>query len=115
MSAGNAISEVSVFRLRDAGRAVAAGVFVPPKETLLSQGLTVEVDGRDALKYDFAFCNDTGCYARVGFTEETLSQLKRGNRATVAIYPATAPDTKVTLTLSLRGFTKAVNESLVVD
>ena len=114
-SRGNAVAEISVFKLDNGGRAVAGATVVTPKETLLSKGLTLEIDGGSSVKYDFSFCNDQGCTARIGFDAETFARLERGRQATLTIYPAVAPDSPVTLQLSLRGFTQAMTQTSALD
>ncbi|GGB08629.1 invasion associated locus B family protein [Allosediminivita pacifica] len=108
---GNSVAEVSIFRLAGEGQAVAGGTFVVPLETLLTQQLTVSVDGGAARRYDFAFCNRIGCYARVGLTAEDVARFKAGASAQVQIVPALAPDQRVTLDMSLAGFTAAYDEA----
>ncbi|WP_040604789.1 invasion associated locus B family protein [Sagittula stellata] len=104
---GASVAEVSIFRLQNGGQAVAGGTFIVPLETLLTQKLTVTVDGGSARKYDFSFCAQIGCYARVGFTAEDIARFKAGAKAQVTIVPALAPDQKVTVDMSLAGFTAA--------
>ncbi|KUF11705.1 invasion associated locus B family protein [Pseudoponticoccus marisrubri] len=107
----NSVAEVSIFRLQNGGQAVAGGTFVVPLETLLTQKLTVAVDGGQARRYDFSFCGVAGCYARVGFTEQDIARFKAGAVAKVTIVPALAPDQKVELDMSLSGFTAAYDET----
>lgn len=102
---GNDVAEISVFPLPGSGRAAAGATIVAPLETLLTQQLTLSVDGGAARRYPFTFCNTAGCVARVGFTEEEVAQFKRGNAATLRMVPAAAPDQEVVLTVSLSGFT----------
>ncbi|MEQ5871909.1 invasion associated locus B family protein [Sagittula sp. NFXS13] len=106
-SEGSPVAETSIFKLQDGGRAVAGGTFIVPLETLLTQKLTVAVDGSQGKKYDYSFCAQIGCYARVGFTAEDIAQFKAGKKADVTIVPALAPDQKVTVSMSLSGFTAA--------
>lgn len=107
---GNAVAEASIFRLVEGGQAVAGGTFVVPLETLLTQKLTIAVDRGAARRYDFAFCNRVGCYARVGLTQEDINRFKAGAVAKVSIVPALAPDQRVTVDMSLSGFTAAFEE-----
>ncbi|MBE9638009.1 invasion associated locus B family protein [Salipiger mangrovisoli] len=108
---GNNVAEVSLFRVANGGQVAAGGTFVVPLETLLTQKLTIAVDGGQAKRYDFSFCTPVGCYARVGFTEEDVSRFKAGKGATITIVPALAPDQKVTLDMSLSGFTAGYEEA----
>lgn len=104
-SEGNDVAEFSIFPLPNSGRAAAGATIVAPLETLLTQQLTLSVDGGSARRYPFTFCNTAGCVARVGFTQDEVAQFKRGARATLRMVPAAAPDQEVVLTVSLTGFT----------
>jgi invasion protein IalB len=104
---GNPVSEISIFGLPEGGQAVAGATIVVPLETLLTQNLTLQIDTGAAKKYPFTWCAPIGCIARVGFTGEELAALKKGANASVTIVPVIAPDRKVTVTASLKGFTAA--------
>ena len=102
---GNSVAEISIFPLAGSGRAAAGATIVAPLETLLTQQLTLSVDGGTARRYPFTFCNTAGCVARVGFTADEIAQFKRGNSAVIKMVPAAAPDETVELSVSLSGFT----------
>ncbi len=102
---GNQVAEVNLFRLPDGSRAAAGATIVVPLETLLTQQLTLSVDGGEARRYPFTFCNAAGCVSRLGFTQAEVDQFKRGSNATLRLVPAAAPDQEVLLTMSLTGFT----------
>jgi len=102
---GNSVAEISMFALPEGGRAAAGATIVVPLETLLTQQLTMSVDGGTARRYPFTFCNPAGCVARVGFTQEELDGFRRGNAATLRMVDAAAPNEEVLLTMSLTGFT----------
>ncbi|MDA7424370.1 invasion associated locus B family protein [Thalassococcus lentus] len=104
---GASVAEASIFKLENGGRAVAGGTFVVPLETLLTAKLSVSVDGSKARTYDYSFCAAIGCYARVGFIAEDINRFKAGAVAKVTLVPALAPDQKVTVDMSLTGFTAA--------
>ncbi|PYG34734.1 invasion associated locus B family protein [Pelagimonas varians] len=104
---GSNVAEVNIFKIKEGGRAVAGGTFIVPLETLLTQKLTVTVDGGAARRYDYSFCSAVGCYARVGFTEEDIQRFKAGAKATISLVPAVAADQKVIVEMSLSGFTSA--------
>ncbi|MDE9448918.1 invasion associated locus B family protein [Aliiroseovarius sp. Z3] len=110
---GNSVAEISLGRLPDGGQAVAGATVVVPLETLLTQQLTVAVDGGQGKRYPFRFCAQPGCVANIGFTQAEVDGFKRGAAATVTIVPALAPDQKVNLTMSLKGFTDSYNELIV--
>lgn len=102
---GNPVAEFSIFPLPAGGKAVAGASVVVPLETLLTEALTIAIDTAPAKLYPFTFCTQVGCVARVGFTAEEVNQFKKGAKATVTLVPAVAPDTKVNLDISLKGFT----------
>lgn len=101
----NAVAEISLFPLPAGGQAAAGATIVVPLETLLTEQLTISVDGQAPRRYPFTFCNRAGCVSRVGFTADEVNQFKRGARANLRIVPAAAPDQEVVLDISLIGFT----------
>jgi len=104
---GNPVAEINIFPL-PAGQEVAAGATViTPLETLLTQALAMSVDGSAPKKYPFSWCSTVGCFARMGFAEADIKALKRGVLATLTIVPVAAPDQRVSLKVSLNGFTAA--------
>ncbi|MEJ6398182.1 invasion associated locus B family protein [Yoonia sp. 208BN28-4] len=107
----NPVAEISMFPLPPGGRAAAGATIVAPLETLLTQQLTLQVDGGEARRYPFTFCNTAGCVSRVGFTEQEVNLFKRGNQATVRMVPAASPEEEVIVTISLTGFTAGFDNS----
>ena len=103
----NPTAEVSLFRLEGNGQAVAGGTIVVPLETLLTAQVTIAVDGGNGKRYGYSFCNQLGCIAQVGFTQEDIDAFRAGSSATLTIVPAPAPDQLVELEMSLIGFTAA--------
>ena len=102
----NAVAEISLVGLPDGqGGAVAGATIITPLETLLTQQLTLRVDGGSAKRYPFNWCTQIGCFSRVGFTADEIAQFKRGAAATISIVPVAAPEQKVQLSVSLSGFT----------
>ncbi|WP_160381564.1 invasion associated locus B family protein [Pseudooceanicola pacificus] len=102
---GNPVAEFSLFKVSGSNQAVAGATIVVPLETMLTEDLMIGVDGAKGKRYRFSFCNTVGCFARIGLTEEDVNAFKRGNLATLTIVPFAAPDVKVRLNLSLKGFT----------
>lgn len=102
---GNSVAEVTLFTLPDGQQAVAGGTIITPLETLLTEDILIQVDSASPKRYPFSFCTAGGCVARIGFTAEDVAALKAGNKATITIVPVAAPDQKVNLNLSLKGFT----------
>jgi invasion protein IalB len=102
---GNSVAEISLFALEPGQPAIAGATIVAPLETLLTEQLTIAVDTATARRYPFTWCAQVGCIARVGFTQAEVDAFKAGDKATISIVPAAAPDQRVTLDLSLKGFT----------
>lgn len=102
---GNAVAEVSLFRIEGDGPAVAAATVIVPLETLLPAQLTIAVDGATGKRYNYSFCNPIGCVAQIGLTAEDIAAFKAGKEAIVSLRPAPAPDQIVSLSMSLDGFT----------
>ena len=102
---GNSVAEINLFPLPAGGQAAAGATIVAPLETLLTANLQLAVDANTPRLYPFTFCAPIGCIARVGFTAEEVEQFRKGAKATMTIVPAAAPDQKVDLDISLKGFT----------
>jgi len=101
----NAVAEISIFDLPSGSQAAAGATIVAPLETLLTANLQISIDAGKAKVYPFTFCAPIGCIARVGFTAAEIDQFRKGAGAVMSIVPAVAPDQKVTLNISLKGFT----------
>ena len=102
---GTAVAEISVVALPAGQDAVMGATIITPLETLLTENLTIAVDGAKAKRYPFTFCAAIGCVARVGFVAAEVDGFKKGSKATVSIVPVAAPDKKVSVDISLEGFT----------
>ncbi len=102
---GNSVAEISMFDLPEGSAAAAGATIIAPLETLLTENLTLQIDGGAAKNYPFTWCSQLGCVARVGFTAAEVDQFRKGAKAVVTIVPVVAPDQKVTLDISLKGFT----------
>ncbi|MCA8880696.1 MAG: invasion associated locus B family protein [Rhodobacteraceae bacterium] len=103
---GSPTAEVNLFRLDREG-VEAGATIVTPLETLLTRNIALSVDGTDPKSYPFTFCSRQGCIAQVGFKPEEIAAFKKGETATITIYPMTSPNQPVQLSLSLAGFTAA--------
>jgi invasion protein IalB len=109
--AGNSVAEFTMFNLPKGseGPAVAGATFIAPLETLLTAGMMLQVDAATPKGYPFTFCTQIGCVARIGFTAEEVAAMKSGANAVITIVPFVAPDEKVELTMSLKGFTAGLD------
>ncbi len=111
---GTPVAEITLLGLPEGQEAAAGATFIAPLETLLTAGMTLQIDAGKAKAYPFSWCSQIGCFARIGLTAEEVEALKKGNKATVTIVPVVAPTEKVLLDVSLKGFTAgltAVNEA----
>ncbi|MDT8326242.1 MAG: invasion associated locus B family protein [Roseovarius sp.] len=114
-SAGNPVAEFSLYRLPK-GAPVAAGATVAvPLGTLLTDEVKIAIDGGKAKSYAYSFCSMGGCFARIGLSQADVDAYKRGVKATVEIVPAQAPDQKVKIDVSLKGFTAAFDNASVLQ
>jgi len=102
---GGPVAEVNVFDIPDDGDVLAGATVVTPLETLLPPGLRIRVDDSSWAEFPFAFCQEIGCFARLGLTAENLDAFRAGGDAYVALVPLAAPDRVVELQASLSGFT----------
>jgi invasion protein IalB len=100
-------AEINIFPLPAGGQVPAGATIVTPLNTLLTQGVSFQIDNGEARRYPFAFCNRIGCVSQIGMSEADLEALRRGKAAKVTIYPLAAPDRAVELPVSLSGFTAA--------
>lgn len=105
--AGNAVAEMTLSPLANGGKAVAGATLITPLETLLTQQVAIQVDKGQTKRYPFTFCNQQGCFVRMGLTAEDVLAFKRGNVAAIAVVPVAAPNQKVVVNASLSGFTAA--------
>jgi invasion protein IalB len=102
----NPVAEISLFHLGN-GEVDAGATVTVPLDTLLTQPLTLTVDGANGRRYPYTVCMPAGCQARLGFTKADVDLFRKGQNATLEIVPYAAPDVKVPVTVSLTGFTAA--------
>lgn len=107
---GNPVAEMVLVPLPNGGQAVAGATITTPLETLLPRDVTIGIDGNGAKRYPFLLCNPQGCYARIGLTQDDLDKYKKGAKGTLTIVAAAAPQSPITLPISLKGFTAAFDE-----
>ncbi len=101
----NSVAEISLFQLPPGQTAVAGATVAVPLETLLTEQLTLSVDGGNSKRYPFSWCTSLGCFARIGLTADDIAGFQRGASASLSIVPLAASDQTVSLNLSLSGFT----------
>ena len=114
-SAGNPVAEFSIYRLPAGSPVVAGATIAAPLGTLLTEEIKLSVDGANAKSYAYSFCTMAGCFARIGLTQEDVDAMKRGVKVTIEIVPAQAPDQKVRIDASLKGFTAAFDQASILQ
>lgn len=114
-SGGNPVAEFSIYRLPEGGPVIAGATIAAPLGTLLTEEIKLSVDGANAKSYAYSFCTMAGCFARIGLTQQDIDTMKRGVKVTIEIVPAQAPDQKVKIDASLKGFTAAFDGASVLQ
>lgn len=109
---GAAVAEFNMFAVPDGAGAAAGAVIIVPLETALDRGLILKVDDKEARGWGFDFCNSYGCVVRAGFTAAELEEMRAGTNAVLSITPMATPNTPVELTLSLEGFSAAIDKTV---
>ncbi|MDP5216165.1 invasion associated locus B family protein [Ruegeria sp. 2205SS24-7] len=112
---GQPMAEMSLFRIENSGAAIAGATIIVPLETLLTAPLVISVDGAPGKRYNYTLCNPVGCVAQIGLTQADIDAMKKGTEATISLVPAPAPDQKIDIKMSLKGFTAGFNAVDVVD
>ena len=103
----NPVAEISLLKLPAGGEAAAGATVVTPLGTLLPPGLDLQIDSGEVRKYPFAWCSQVGCFARFGLSTASVDAMKRGNSGKMTLVSVGAPQSPLTLAVSLNGFTKA--------
>ncbi len=104
---GNNVASISVMALAKDKEAVAGTTITTPLESLLTAGVTLQIDTQKPITLPYNFCARGGCFANVALRPAELDLFKKGNKITMTVVPVAAPDEKVELTISLKGFTAA--------
>jgi len=81
--------------------------FIAPFGLLLSEGIKVAVDGNTVAQGGFRTCLPRGCVSTINLAQEVLDRFSAGAEATITMRGVKGR--KITLTLSLSGFTAAWN------
>ncbi|WP_424990127.1 invasion associated locus B family protein [Fluviibacterium sp. S390] len=110
---GNPTADFSLFPV-DNPELTAGATVITPLETLLTRRVSFSADGGEAVTYPFQFCNRQGCIAQLGLNEAEIARMRSGSNGEIAIYPMVAPDNRISLTVSLSGFTAAYNELMAL-
>ncbi len=99
------VAEISIFKLPQGQVAAAAATIIVPLETVLNEGLILEMQDLEPKKYQFKFCNSIGCYSQIGLTNEELEALKSKGKASIFLKHLSSGDQQIIIPISLSGFT----------
>lgn len=103
--AGNTVAKFTMVPLPEEAQAAAGATVTTPLGTLLTQPLVIAIDDNPPKAYPFVWCDEEGCSARVGFTDEEVDLLRKGAKAKIMMVAAVDPTKPVELSMSLIGFT----------
>jgi invasion protein IalB len=106
---GNNVAEISLYKLPQGSQAEAGATVVTPLETLLNQQITISVDQGTAKRYPFTYCDPRSCYARIALTGADIAAMKAGANGELTLVPLRAPDQRIGLKISFKGFTAGYN------
>lgn len=104
---GAAIVEMSLVKFPPGKPAAAGATMVVPLGTALQQGVVLQVDSGDRLRFAYDFCAPAGCVANLALTPDLIAAMQAGTRARITVVPASHPDQTKTVGVSLSGFTAA--------
>ena len=85
--------------------AVAVLDVITPLGVVLTEGLTMKIDGGPDESAAFQICTEQGCLVREPVGDDLITRLKRGSVAKVSVFAANQGE--VTSDISLKGFTAA--------
>ena len=101
------VADISIFKLPDGERAIAAANVMVPLETLLTKKFRFAFSEESVKEFPYSFCNQNGCLVRMGLLEEDIEAMKKGSSSELSITHISSPEGSVNLSLSLNGFTAA--------
>ena len=101
------VADISIFKLPEGERAIAAANVMVPLETLLTKKLRFAFSEGSVKEFPYSFCNQNGCLVRMGLLEEDIVAMKKGASSRLSITHISSPEASINLDLSLNGFTAA--------
>ena len=105
------VAEISIFKLPKGQVAAAAATIIVPLETVLNEGLILEMQDLEPKKYQFKFCNSIGCYSQIGLTNGELEALKSKGKASIFLKHLSSGDQQIIIPISLSGFTTTFSKA----
>jgi len=107
LSENTPVADISIFKLPEGERAIAAANVMVPLETLLTKKFRFAFSEGSVKEFPFSFCNQNGCLVRMGLLEEDIKAMKKGSSSKLSITHISSPEASINLSLSLIGFTAA--------
>jgi len=104
---GTPVAEMSLVKLPLGSEAVAGVTIVAPLGTLLTRGITMQIDDGANAQYPFSWCTRPGCFSRFGLTDLLLNGMKKGTKVNITVFSIADAQTPVAVSASLKGFTAA--------
>ena len=101
------VADISIFKLPEGERAIAAANVMVPLETLLTKKFRFAFSEELVKEFPYSFCNQNGCLVRMGLLEEDIEAMKKGSASELSITHISSPEASINLRLSLNGFTAA--------
>lgn len=105
---GNPVAEINLFMLPPGGVAIAGAQVTTPLLSDLTAQVVFAIEGGAPKQYAYNWCESVGCVSQIGFTGPELDALKSGSTATLTIRSVSNPGAPITLVISLKGFTAAL-------
>lgn len=101
------VADISIFKLPEGERPIAAANVMVPLETLLTKKFRFAFSEELVKEFPYSFCNQNGCLVRMGLLEEDIEAMKKGSASELSITHISSPEASINLRLSLNGFTAA--------
>ena len=103
------VAEINIEVLPLGNQASAGITLITPLGTSLTAQLGWHIEDEKIRQYPYSWCEQSGCVARFGLTEEDISSMKKGGNGKVYVVSIATPNEPFELKLSLKGFTAAWN------
>ena len=79
LNENNPVADISIFKLPEGERAVAAANVMVPLETLLTKKFRFAFSENSVKEFPYSFCNQNGCLVRMGLLEEDVDAMRKGS------------------------------------
>lgn len=105
------VAEISIAALPFGSEFTAGATVTTPLETFLPFGMGWRIGEAEEMRIEaFRVCTVVGCMVRMGIPAEEIEAMRAGSTATIMIAPFRAVDQPLGITVSLSGFTAALED-----